>query len=126
MPRLGTGRCGIYAARPRQCQEFHCALLRSLADSKLALEHARQAIRETRRQAALVQTLLRDLGDTDTRWSLSRRCERALGQPGHHSPERWDAVAELMLAVHTLTGQLRRWFYEQEGAPPTSTSGESR
>lgn len=111
-------RCRVYADRPSRCREFECALFKAVAAGHLTAPAALKTIRQTRQQADKVRQLLRELGDTGERISLSRRFKRVKRHfdqgelPDHLDPEAaYDRFADLTLAVHELDMKLRAKFY---------------
>ncbi len=111
-------RCRVYADRPLRCRDFECALFQAVAAGTLAAPVALKTIRQTRQQADKVRQLLRELGDTGERLSLSRRFQRVKRHfdrgelPDDLDPETaYDRFADLSLAVHELDLKLRTKFY---------------
>lgn len=68
--------CRIYAERPAYCRQFECLLLKSVKAGARDTAGALRLIRETRERTETVRRLLRALGDTDERLSLSQRFRR--------------------------------------------------
>jgi hypothetical protein len=79
---------------------------------------ALKVIRQTRQQAEQVRRLLRELGETSERVSLSKRFQKVKRQfdagvvpAGLDREPAYDRFAELSLAVHGLDQRLRTKFH---------------
>ncbi|MSU62401.1 MAG: hypothetical protein EXS31_08395 [Pedosphaera sp.] len=105
--------CRIYADRPKRCQEFECALFKSVAKGAMPVEVAGRTIRQARQRSDKVRRLLRELGDSNETLALSLRFRRVRRHVESNaiSDEIADAYAGLTLAVHDLNMRLRADFY---------------
>lgn len=109
----GSCTCAIYAERPVRCRKFECRQLLNVQAGNSTPEQALRQIRAARKLAARVEALLTELGFVDGKLSLSRRfrrCQRA-AETGALSPEQFDTLADLQLAVHKLTHLLAAEFH---------------
>jgi uncharacterized protein len=105
--------CRIYQARPQQCQEFECGVLKEAKAGQITYAAGLREVKKARRRADEVRRLLRELGDTDE--------HRALGERFHRTSERLEAggiteavkakYADLTQAVHHLKLQVAEKFY---------------
>ena len=111
-----NGSCTVYAQRPAHCRDFECALLKSVAKG-LEPAAAQQIIRTALRRAEKVRKLLRELGDTDEKLSLSKRFRRVKRRMETQRPddETADRYGELTMAVHELNYLLSDAFYPGNG-----------
>ncbi len=116
-------RCRIYADRPARCRQFECLLLLDVIAGKTEVEPALKLIRSTRRKSDKVLKLMREIGDTNEKSSVSVRfrkigirfetgdIEAWLEQKSEE--ELYDLFGQLTLAVHELNGVLNQKFYPQ-------------
>ena len=103
--------CGIYENRPKRCRAFECRLLERTQSGKVTTTAALKAIAEARRCADDVRELVRELGQSDEKMPLNRRCSEVMSQPiDLADEENSERRGELMLAVHRLTKILERDF----------------
>ena len=108
-----TCACAIYKDRPARCRKFECRQLLGVQAGEITTDAALKRIRKARQLAGKVEKLLTELGNHETKLSLSRRfrrCQRA-AEAGGLTPDQLDTLAELQLAVHELTLQLAQHFY---------------
>jgi Fe-S-cluster containining protein len=106
-------RCRIYRDRPARCRQFDCALLQSVLAGEMEAAAALRVIREARRRAEKVRSLLREAGDTDETRPLSLRFQRTKKRFEGWPPDdaRAETFSRLTLAVHDLNLLLREKFY---------------
>ena len=110
---LNGCHCRVYADRPLRCRQFECALFKSVASGETEVAVALRVIRDARKRAEKVSSLLRELGDGEESLALSLRFKRAKRR--FESSEVDDITAEifsrLTLAVHDLNLLLHEKFY---------------
>jgi Fe-S-cluster containining protein len=106
-------RCSIYADRPRYCREFECLLLKNAQEGRVSEAEALRVITTARKQAALVQELLDQLGDEDKSVALSKRFQtmRRKMENEPAGPEKIEIFGLLTVAVHELNVILSEQFY---------------
>ncbi|NOS71719.1 MAG: YkgJ family cysteine cluster protein [Verrucomicrobia bacterium] len=109
----GDCTCALYADRPARCRKFECKQLLAVRAGAKTAEAALKKIRQARKLAAQVESLLTELDFNDTRLPLSKRfqrCQRAAERGGLFENQ-LDCLAELQLTVHKLNGLLAADFY---------------
>lgn len=103
--------CRIYAERPKRCGLFACGLLKRVEAGGLTVNAALKKIISAKKQAELVRSLLRSLGQRDEPMALTHRCTGMMASPMELSkPGETERRGELMLAVNDLMTQLQRDF----------------
>ena len=108
-----TCACAIYAERPARCRKFECRQLLAVQAGEITTDAALKRIRKARQLAGKVEKLLVELGNDETKFSLSRRfrrCQRA-AEAGGLTSDQLDTLADLQLTVHELTLLLSHHFY---------------
>jgi hypothetical protein len=106
-------RCGIYADRPKYCQQFECLLLKNAQEGRVTDTEALRVIKNARQQAARVQELLEQLGDKESSLALSKRFQamRQKMERGRADSEQVENFGLLTVAVHELNVTLSEHFY---------------
>ena len=105
--------CALYAQRPARCRKFECKQFIAVRDGGKTAAAALKKIREAKKFAAEVETLLTELGFNETSLPFSKRfqkCQRA-AERGQFSGEALEQLADLQLAVHRLNTLLAQDFY---------------
>ncbi|HEX4341752.1 MAG TPA: YkgJ family cysteine cluster protein [Verrucomicrobiae bacterium] len=106
-------KCALYAERPNRCRTFECKQLLAVRAGKKTSAVALKRIREAWKLVTKVEGLLDKLAFNDTSLPLSKRfqgCQRA-AERGKISPEHFDRLADLQLAMHQLNALLAQDFY---------------
>ncbi len=106
-------RCRVYSERPRHCVEFDCLLLKNVKAGRLTEAAALCLIREARKRADAVHTLLRELNDADEDRALSVRFKRTRKrlETTNLDDDIADRYGRLTLAVHDLNLLIQDAFY---------------
>jgi len=94
-----------------RCGLFECGLLKRVEAGGLTANVALKQITSAKKQAELVRSLLRSLGQRDERMALTHRYTGVMAAPMDLSkPGETERRGELMLAVNDLMTQLQRGF----------------
>jgi hypothetical protein len=109
---LVNGLCRVYADRPKRCATFDCRLLKRVQANEISAPAALKKIAATKRHAAEVLHLVRQLGNTDESLPLNQRYAADIAQPIDLSADEADIErrGELMMAVSRLVDLLERDF----------------
>ena len=101
-------RCAIYADRPERCRLFECRKFRDVAAGTLTAVTASGQIEEAKRQIAIFEALLDDLGADNRRKPIAQRCATVFAEtpdPGSDAQR-----MELAAAMETLQNFLTTHF----------------
>ncbi len=114
----GDCRCGVYAERPTQCRAFECLVFKRASAGTLTWEAARRKVRQARREAEEIRTLLRRLGDQDEDRSLNERFRRTQQrlEAGGLTAKAAALFGELGLAMHRFQLKAHRSFHTRPEA----------
>ena len=111
-------RCRIYAERPQYCRQFECLLLKEVKAGRITTPTALRIITTARERAALVRSLLGDLGDTEETLSLAarfRKTSRRMEKCGLDKATA-EIYGNLTLAMQDLNYLLQEAFYSHGSA----------
>ena len=105
--------CRIYAARPKYCQAFDCALLQQVKAGLRTETTAISIIRRTRKATGEIRGLLRRLGNTDETAPLAARFEQVTRCLEANPPAKEMAwlYSQLTTQMHELRHTLEWLFY---------------
>ena len=111
-PAYCESYCSIYGSRPGRCRLFECRQLKQVAAGVISPAEALEKIREAKRRVAEVDGLLLQIGGTNPKKPLSKRCEKALAEPADPSSESHRANLHNLLtcAMRELDDLLDRDF----------------
>jgi len=105
--------CTAYEHRPSRCRAFDCHTLKQARAGDVTSTTALGRIREARRQADEIRSLLRSLGNQDESLPLTKRYQAVMSQPiDLADPGQADQRGELMMAVNTFMNRLHRDFLQ--------------
>jgi uncharacterized protein len=106
-------RCRIYAERPTYCRQFECLLLKNVQSARIGRTEASRMVRTAKERAEKVQSLLRELGDSDEGTALRLRFQRAAKryEKAPLTDGKAQIYGDLTLAVHDLNMLIREAFY---------------
>ena len=110
--------CRVYADRPGQCRAFECGVFKDAEAGRIPEAAALRQVKQARRKADKIRSLLRELGDTDETRSLGdrfRRTQRRM-EAGGGDAEAGAKFAELGLAVHQFNLLAHEKFYTRAEA----------
>ena len=115
---LNGCHCQVYQHRPVRCRQFECALFKSVIAGETEVESALRVIRDARKRAEKVKSLLRELGDTDESVALSLRFKSAKRrfETSDVDESTAEIFSRLTLAVHDLNLLLHDKFYPSPSA----------
>jgi Fe-S-cluster containining protein len=105
--------CAAYQDRPKYCREFECLVFKDAQAGRIEIRAALRVIRNARRRAEKVRSLLRELGDTDERKALDvrfRQTSRRI-ESGDVDGDIAGIYGQLTLAIHDLHVLLGGKFY---------------
>ena len=108
-PAFRGSHCSIYAARPERCRLFECRQLKRVNAGEITVEMALARIREVQRRVGEVSELLETAGGTNAKRPLSKRCEKALAEPGSNDGTR-RLQEQIESAMRELDALLDREF----------------
>jgi hypothetical protein len=105
--------CTAYEHRPSRCRAFDCHTLKQARAGEVTLAAALKRIREARREAGEIRSLLRSLGNDDESLPLTKRYQAVMREPMDLSqPEQADQRGELLMAVNDFMHRLHRDFLQ--------------
>ncbi len=103
-------RCSIYGHRPKCCRIFECQLLQDAQQGAVTPERATEQIAETFALIRRVRELLAELGQSDARMPLKKRCAEALAGEASASPEVNQKRADLAAAMSAVEQMIWQTF----------------
>lgn len=111
-PAFDGKLCRIYAQRPGPCQKFNCRLVQQMEAGTLTAPEALRRIGAAKALVNAVESVLGELGQTDTALPLSHRFSNVMAEPLDLSGD--DRVLrlrrQLAIAVERLAKRLARDF----------------
>jgi len=109
----GDCTCSLYADRPTRCRKFECKQFSAVSNGELSPAAALKKIREAKKLAAQIESLLSKLGYNDSSLPFTKRFQRCQREAecGKLAGDQFDQLADLQLAVHRLNNMLSAHFY---------------
>jgi Fe-S-cluster containining protein len=106
-PAFQKSQCSIYSARPERCRLFECRQLKRLAAGEITEAMALEKIHEAQRRVDEVNDLLLQVGKTNLKRPLSKRCEKAMAEllatsPDQKAAEHQSRLTQAMLELTKL------------------------
>lgn len=101
-PAFRNCQCSIYAARPVRCRIFECQQLKRHAAGEITEPMALTTILDARHRVEQINELLHQIGKTNLKRPLSKRCEKVMAEP----PDPASALAAALR--HQLTQAMQQ------------------
>ena len=105
-PAFDGKLCRMYAQRPGPCREFNCLLVQQMEVGTLRAPEALRHIRAAKALVNAVESILAELGQTDTALPLSHRFSNVMAEPLDLSGD--DRVLRLRRQLATAVDKLAR------------------